>query len=187
MPHPRARLRPALAYAALLAVGVAASAGSCERDVVEPEPEPAPTSRDNVDARLLPFFDRYEAEAARRGVTVDLSGFQLTGTIDSFLGPDEAGAVGLCTYDPDAPNRLRVNAATWDAPRTTDLLREYIVFHELGHCERLRMHREDRDPDNVCVSVMASGTDGCLQRYNPGNREILLDELFDPAFYQDRF
>ena len=178
------RARPALAYAALLAIAAATTAGSCERDVIEPEPVPEPTERANVDERLLPFFDRYEAEAARRGITVDLSAFQLEGFIHEIA---EGGVAGECTYDPNAPNTLVVDEELWDGPNTTDLLREYVVFHELGHCERLRMHREDRDPDNVCVSVMASGTSGCNVRYNPSNREILLDELFDLRFYEDGF
>ena len=188
MPDLTARLRPGLAYAALLAVATATGAGSCERDAAEPVPEPAPpTERAHVDERLLVYFDRYEAEAEARGIVVDLSAFQLTASIDSMFVGDNADAVGVCVFDPDAPNRLRVNAETWDNPRVPDELREYIVFHELGHCERLRKHREDKDPDDVCVSVMASGTGACRPVYSAANREQLLDELFDETFYGDGF
>lgn len=182
-----ARRRPALAYAALLAVAIATGAGSCERDVIDPmptpEPEP-PTKRANVDERLLEYFDRYEAEAELRGITVDLSAFQLTGYIREI---EEDGVAGECTYDPNAPNRLVVDEELWYGENTSDLLKEYVVFHELGHCERLRGHREDENRDGRCVSLMASGTGGCRAVYSSLNREEILDELFNLDFYEDGF
>ena len=65
----------------------------------------------------------------------------------------------------------------------SERFREYIVFHELGHCERLRAHREDADEEGICVSIMASGTGECSDSYTAATREELLDELFDEQFY----
>ena len=185
MPHFRAA-RPLPRRRILCVAVLLAAAAACDRDGADdplPEPEPPVTERPNVDERLLPFFDRYEAEAARRGIAVDLSAIQLTAEIAEI---DEGGVAGSCTFNPRAPNRLVVDEGLWDGSADNDLFREYVVFHELGHCERLRDHREARDPDDRCVSVMASGTGGCRAVYTPSNRGVLLDELFDEAFYNDR-
>ena len=195
MPSPTRRRapRPSIARVGLAcALALATAAASCDRDAIdEPLPEPpAPpaTERDNVDARLLPYFDRYEAEAARRGIAVDLTAVQLTAHVVEI---DEDGVAGECTYDPSAPNRLVVDEALWDqtdgGTPEDDLLREYVVFHELGHCERLRAHREDRNPEGRCVSLMASGVGDCRPSYGASNRDLLLDELFDETFYGDGF
>lgn len=183
LPHD-ARLRLVIQLAYALALATVFSAGSCERDA-EPAPEPEPpvvTTRDNVDEQLWTYFDRYEAEAERRGIAVDLGALQLTAAISEIVAE---GVAGECTYDPAAPNRLVVDEGLWDSPTTSDQLREYVVFHELGHCERLRAHREDQDGDGVCVSLMASGTEECRPSYNDANREAVLDELFNEAFYGD--
>ena len=184
-PGPRASSLVRLGLAC--AVALATTAASCERDAIEePAPQAPLTPRDNVDARLLPYFDRYEAEAERRGITVDLTAVQLSAEI---LELDEDGVAGECTYDPQAPNHLVVDEGLWaqtaGGTDADEFLREYVVFHELGHCERIRRHREDQSPDGRCVSIMASGVGGCRPVYGETNREVLLDELFDEAFYGD--
>jgi len=145
---------------------------------VEPEPPTSSKSFENVDEILWPYYERFELEAEKRGISVDLS--QVHGTVVSI---SENGVAGDCQFDSNFPNRLRVDLETWN--QVGENLKEYIVFHELGHCDRLRKHRETEDADGVCVSMMASGVGGCRENYNPSTRDAHLDELFDEQFYGD--
>ncbi len=156
---------------------------SCEKQPVfssdvEPEPPVASKSYENVDEILWPYYERYESEAAARGIDVDLS--EVHGFLVSIGGN---GVAGDCTFDELNPNRVRIDLETWN--QVGENLKEYIVFHELGHCERIRAHREDEDADGVCISMMASGVGGCRENYNQTTREAHLDELFDEQFYGD--
>ncbi len=163
----------------VLAVGL--WSGCREQTISGPDVEEPPI-RLRVDQRLQPYFDRFEEEAKLRGITVDLSERQLTAAIDTL---DEDGVVGTCTFNIQEPNELTVDARLWNNPNVGDLLKEYIVFHELGHCERIRKHREDADRSNVCLSIMASGVGGCRDVYTTATRSRLLDELFDLQYYGD--
>jgi len=133
---------------------------------------------ENVDEELQRYFVAYEQAAASRGITVDLSALNLTAHLRSIPGN---GVAGECNYLPEDPNRVTVDRETWD--QVGESLREYIVFHELGHCERLRGHREAADSLGRCISIMASGTGNCREAYSRISREAHLDELFDEVFY----
>lgn len=156
---------------------------ACEKEAVfssevEPEPPVASVSYDNVDEILWPYFERYENEAKARGIETDLSG------VHGFLVSIEGdGVAGDCSFDSNNPNRVRVDLETWN--QVGENFKEYIVFHELGHCDRIRKHRETEDANGICVSVMASGVGGCRENYNPTTREAHLDELFDDEFFGD--
>lgn len=162
----------------ILALSFCAVLVSCEKSIDNIDVEPQQVIYDNVDLELQQYFKAYEDAAAERGILVDLSASDITGHIISIGGN---GVAGECQYNSNEPNNLTVDRETWDAvgPR----LKEYIVFHELGHCERLRKHREVADSTGACISIMASGTGACRERYLPTTREAYLDELFDEAFY----
>ena len=155
-------------------------AAACEKENNNPQIPDGVRSFEGVDQELWPYLTQYEDEAAERGVEVNLSARDIRGSIIEI--PDQHVA-GTCQYDPDRPNQLRIDRETWDAVGQT--MREYIVFHELGHCERLRKHREEADSTGACVSIMASGVGECFSVFRSSTRERLLDELFDPAFYGD--
>ena len=172
---PPSRLPLAAALACLLAwVGCEKSAFENDTPAEELTAEAYPL----VDEELWPYFAAYEAAAAERGVDVDLREEPVRAF---FLSSFENGVAGECRYNPDHPNEVSLDRDTWEA--VSQRLREYIVFHELGHCERRRKHREDAGPTGLCLSVMASGTGSCSENYTPSTRDALLDELFDPQFY----
>jgi hypothetical protein len=58
-------------------------------------------------------------------------------------------------------------------------MKEYIVFHELGHCVLNRPHTEDSFSNGVCSSIMRSGNGGCYDYYNRFTRQYYVDELFE--------
>ena len=128
-----------------------------------------------VDERLWPYFEAFEAEAARRGIEVNLVEEQITGVIE---GIDEEHVAGQCSYSPFNPGDVTVDDAFWN--RSNLNFREFIVFHELGHCYLRRGHREDSDALGFCISLMRSGVEDCRDRYNLQTRKQYIDELFFP-------
>lgn len=154
---------------------------SCNKKEIDNSPVVSPSSSRsyrNVDKDLWPYFEKYEEEAKIRGINVNLDSLEISGVIVTFSNENVAGE---CNYNSNTPNHVRINVKTWN--QVGNFLKEYIVFHELGHCERLRKHRESMDPSGSCESIMASGTQGCRPNYNSQNRTQLLDELFDAKYY----
>lgn len=127
----------------------------------------------NVDVDLWIYFSRFEEEANQRGIDVDLRRLDISGEINSI---DEEGVIGTCHYQSHTPNHVTIDFDFWE--RASTLYREYVVFHELGHCVLLRDHNDAHDSNGVCVSVMHSGLTDCRTIYNQEFRESYLDELF---------
>ena len=144
--------------------------------IAPPEPEPAVNRVfPGVDEALWPYFQRFEEEAALRGLEVDLVASRITGMIAQI---EAENVLGQCNYQSFFPNHVTIDKAFWD--RAGDRGREFVVFHELGHCELLRDHFEGVFPDGTCRSIMRSGVEGCRDNYGAATRSAYLDELFDP-------
>ena len=127
----------------------------------------------DVDEALWPYFQRFEAEAAARGLTVDLADAYITGHISDI--PTNQ-VIGQCSYSTNDPHRVTIDKPFWD--QASDLAREFVVFHELGHCYLARVHDESMDARGICLSIMRSGTGACRDLYNAGTRGGLIQELF---------
>ena len=145
----------------------------------EPEEE-APIETDEpegyvkVNDLLWDYWASFEEEAAKRGITVDLNLSQIEGDIEEI--PDE-GVAGQCSYGYVQGKRIVIDKEFWD--RTGPNFREFVVFHELGHCYLERAHREDAFDNGICRSIMRSGVEDCRDAYTPNNREYYLNELFE--------
>jgi len=127
-----------------------------------------------VDAELKVYFDRFEEEAALRGVTISLADAAIEGFIDNIPETDVAGQ---CTHNSARPNVVTIDATFWST--YTDLEKEYLVFHELGHCFLNRSHLDSTTNNGICKSIMNSGTTNCVLNYNTLNRSDYLNELFE--------
>jgi len=120
-----------------------------------------------------PFFERFEVEAAARGLTFDLDLHRLETSLEPI---DEGNVVGQCEWHSHAPEHVIIDMEFWE--NASDLAREYVMFHELGHCILFREHDNSESPFGNCLSIMASGTTDCRFGYNSETREYYLDELF---------
>lgn len=126
-----------------------------------------------IDEGLAPYFERFREEGEARGIRVD---FELA-NISAFLEDiTSLNVTGQCYYNTDEPNRLVIDSEFWI--RASDLKREFVVFHELGHCFLKRSHLERTEPDGTCTSMMHSGLSGCRNTYSSLTRSDYLDELF---------
>lgn len=147
--------------------------------------EPTRTATKNyagVNRELWVYFQRFEEEATKRGVKVDLVAARVTGVIEEISEDD---VLGQCNFNPRQPNHLLIDKTFWAA--ASDRFREFVVFHELGHCSLFRDHREDVLPTGACASIMRSGKEDCRDNYNSTTRNNYLDELYNTVFYGDIF
>jgi len=83
-----------------------------------------------VEEEFTKYVQRFEMEAAKRGKDFDL---QNTGLIVEFADLKDEQA-GLCHYE--KPIRIEIDRAYWKAISATagaDLMKENLLFHELGH------------------------------------------------------
>lgn len=136
----------------------------------------------SADEALWPYFRRFEEEASKRGLNIDLLSADIEGRIEDIHSDN---VLGKCNYSSQFPGLVTVDKTFWE--KANDWGREFVVFHELGHCELLRGHFEEAFADGTCVSLMRSGAEDCRDNYRQSTRITYLDELFDPRRAGDWF
>ena len=136
------------------------------------EPEEEVVVDDNsypgVDEALWPYYARFEQEALERGFVFDLRQLTITGVIEEI---DDDGVAGQCNYHSHQPNHVIIDQEFWS--RAGDRGREFVVFHELGHCVLARNHREATFSNGTCRSIMRSGVDAktVIPKFLPAGRQ----------------
>jgi len=141
---------------------------SCSKDLVLFEKQ-----YPRADKELWSLYERFEAEAEKRGQYYDLQSLRIGGEISEIA---EQGVAGTCQFGSAINNHVTIDESFWN--RSSNLLREFVVFHELGHCVLLRPHDESRNARGLCLSMMRSGTGNCIDAYSVENRQAYIDELF---------
>lgn len=127
----------------------------------------------NALAEFRPYFERFETAANDRGLSFEAALAALETSLENI---SEEDVVGQCHWHSHEPELVTIDQPFW--ANASDLDREYVMFHELGHCVLFREHNNQENQNGYCLSLMASGTTGCLSAYNETNREYYLDELF---------
>jgi len=138
--------------------------------------QPTNEGYEDVDSRLWSYYDIFQEEGKKRGIDVDLLSARISGEIAEI---DENNVIGTCQYGGFSTNHITIDNVFWS--RSSNLSREFVVFHELGHCFLDRGHKEDSTSEGLCVSLMRSGNGGCTDAYSSRNREYYLDELFSQS------
>ncbi len=154
-------------FIAVLATGIVLLS-SCEKEIAILNPE-----YPNVERALWKYYAEFEEEAAKRGLFYDLNDIGVTGEISEIHDP---GVAGSCQYGSAINNHVTIDQTYWN--RSGELYREFVVFHELGHCALFRGHDESANNAGLCLSIMRSGLGGCRDAYSEQNRTAYLDELF---------
>jgi hypothetical protein len=118
---------------------------------------------------FVTYLQKFESEAIKRNKHLEIN--ELVIEIVKDL-PDSA--IGLCEVGGNEPAKISLKRSYWDT--ASDLDKEQLIFHELGHCVLLRYHDNkslsNKNPASIMSSYHFSG-----QIYN-GNRTYYLDELF---------
>ncbi len=146
-------------------VSVLISGCVSENDVIDIDPQ--------IDPELRSYFESFEQAAQDRGIQLSTAFLEIDASIGNI---DEEDVIGECWYGSHGPNEIRIDREFWSNASTLD--REFVVFHELGHCYLDRDHTEAITANGTCVSIMASGTGSCRNRYGRATRDSYLDELF---------
>lgn len=126
-----------------------------------------------AEQRLWIHFENFEKAALARNIILDLEELEITGSISDI---PEDGVAGTCRYGSHV-HHVTIDQAYWNS--VSELQREMVVFHELGHCVLGIGHREADNGEGICLSMMNSGTTDCRVVYNSENRNYYLNELFE--------
>ena len=126
-----------------------------------------------IDDSLLPFFESFKVEGEQRGWQIDFAFVGVEGYIGKATGED---VVGQCNHSADAPDKVTIDAFFWRQASYSH--KEFVIFHELGHCYLKRSHLDDADEFGNCISIMQSSANSCNSNYED-QRAQYLDELFD--------
>lgn len=135
---------------------------SCAEDVVETDPQ------------LIPYFDLFAQEAASRGFTVDYEAERIEGLIEDI---SQGNVLGQCFRNEKKPKKVVIDRTYWEG--ATEDEREFLIFHELGHCFLDREHDDRRDRDGFCLSIMHSTPQVCTFDLTVTDWDAYLDELFN--------
>lgn len=168
---------------------------ACEKDPIEPvidqnpevptnqdSPENPQTTGTNDTNSIEYYFNRFEQEAINRGFDINLAAL---GIIYNFEDIEQEFVAGSCTYNSHSPNQVTIDTEFWQiAPNA---IKEMVVFHELGHCVLGRDHREGRDTDGFCISIMRSGDGSCKDGYNSQTKDYYMAELFNEFYFNELF
>ncbi|NNE26403.1 MAG: hypothetical protein HKN09_06135 [Saprospiraceae bacterium] len=126
-----------------------------------------------TDPELEPYFDLFAAEALLRGITVDYEARRIEGLIQDI---PNTSIQGQCFRNEERPNKVVIDVNYWN--NATEEEKQFIIFHELGHCFLDRAHLDTRNSDGTCVSIMHSSPSVCAFNLTEQNRKDYFNELF---------
>ena len=156
-------------YRILLSLLLAIGLTSCQTDPLAVNDEPQLVASD-----LQPYFNSFESAAATLGVPIDLSTSGVTAEIRE-IGEDRVA--GTCSTNGYDVKHITIDRTFW--VNASPLVREMVVYHELGHCVLGRGHTETAFSNGLCTSIMRSGLGNCQDAYNYDNRSYYIRELFN--------
>ena len=135
-----------------------------------------------VDAAFDDYLKRFENEAADRNRNFDL----ITNGLIIEFGNLKDGVAGLTHYE--HPIRIQIDKTYWNAISSTtgaDLMKEDLIFHELGHGLLNRKHLNSTLENGDWKSIMCGGdkVDGRSWNinYKGIRRAYYINELFDES------
>ncbi len=127
---------------------------------------------EDVEEEMIDYFTSFAIEGEERGLVIDWD----VERIATQLVHIEEDAIGRCLTYEDGSKVINIDKEFWD--NSSNLEKEFLIFHELGHCLLERSHNNVMNQRGVCQSMMNSGENICTINYNLNTRKRYLDELF---------
>jgi hypothetical protein len=133
------------------------------------------------------YLERFEEEARLRGYDFDLSNVEAV-YVDEIMGDDTACGYGYINYDGHGLRRIEISLAPrcgWE--KRSDIERENLFFHEIGHAFFNRSHEDSWLCDGSPLSIMAANTDNwkIYTETEEEKRAYYISELIDRTATQD--
>ena len=129
-----------------------------------------------IDPELREYVDRFNEEAKARNLDFEIRIAEIDVNLAEIFSN---GVLGQCLNTEEGVDAVQIDRSYWESPTTTDLDKEFVIFHELGHCVLERSHINTPDGSGTCTSIMYDGnSSSCMLDYNSDNREEMIDELF---------
>ena len=136
----------------------------------------------DVDAAFESYVITFQEEAEKRGVEVSLDNLEAV-FVDRIDNPDGVCGVGLNDFMDLGYDRVEIveEGSCWSI--LSDLEREHLMFHVLGHAVLGRQHTDKKLPNGYTIgSIMSSAFNSYSLYHEDGPlRDYYLDELFDPT------
>lgn len=127
---------------------------------------------EEVDEEIIGYFRSFALEGELRGRSIEWSNEKIaTEFVDNA-----SDAIGTCLTYEDGTHLINVDRSYWAV--SSDLEKEFLIYHELGHCLLERSHTNIKNQRGICQSIMNSGENICTINYNINTRSDYLDELF---------
>jgi len=138
---------------------------------------------------LTNYLDRFEQEAAKLGYDFDLSKIQVAYVDEIKVNNRTYCGFGYSNYDGVGLRRIEISkSSTCNWADKTDIERENLVFHEIGHAFLHRSHDETKQCDGSPLSLMNS-TGNNWKIYGDNEQEkrtYYISELIDPLMALDQ-
>jgi len=135
-----------------------------------------------VDAKFTEYIQRFQDEATKHGKNLDL----INGGLIVEFADLKDGVAGLCHYE--KPIRIEIDKTYWDAISKyadADLMKENLLFHELGHGFLGRKHLNSTLENGDWKSIMCGGDKVNGRSWNINyhgvRRAYYVDELFNES------
>lgn len=139
-----------------------------------PEPiESPPINSSLIAIQPTEQFSAFDDAAKARGLSITVSPNDYSVFVDTSVDDD---IVGLCSHNPEKPNQIVIGQKLWES--SSEIQKEFLFFHQLGHCQLELTHNDEQDSNGNCMSIMRSRNNGCIDNYNEDTRDDYLDELF---------
>jgi hypothetical protein len=144
------------------------------------QPDPVSIPNIRIDEAFEPFVESFIQEGEKRGYTIDFSDTGLGITFGNIPNAS-ASCTEIAGHD-SGSHQIIINKDAWQI--LNDSLRERLIFHELGHCELNRVHRNDKFEDGSWKSIMRGDPLNEIEEILPipyfgFRRAYYIDELFN--------
>ena len=126
-----------------------------------------------TDIELQPYFQLFADEAMKRNIVVDYEAARIEGLL---MNIEASNVKGQCFKNEKKPRKVLIDIEYWND--SSEFEKQFIIFHELGHCFLNREHLDTSNPDGTCVSIMHSSPQACVFSLTPSNKKDYLNELF---------
>jgi len=147
-----------------------------------------PINNNIIDEELRPYIENFIEEANKRGVQLNIDDLEAEIVDEISIGGDNTFCgYGWFFYQGTTRKRIEVKNSDNCWQSRTNIERENLIFHELGHAILGRVHINTTLPNESPTSIMCSseGPNGCnnFNTYHDNElfRSYYLDELFDES------